>query len=237
MIILLPLAGMMLVFYSLFMLWRDLRGGDKKRILERLREEDVLRHSKKLEQSIRKQSQSEQAAFSSILNQISLTKKVERWIEQANLNWYATSFLLKIFVSAGVVAGGGLILKFSPWYVFGIAAMIAYLPLFVLKFLARRRMKKLVNQLPDVFELISQALRAGHSLASGVQLIGKQIADPAGTEFARIFHEQNLGIKIEEAFQSFANRTDQLDIRFFVTAVLIQRQTGGDLAEILDKNR
>ena len=93
----------------------------------------------------------------------------------------------------------------------------------------------MVNQLPDVFELISQALRAGHSLASGIQLIGKQLPDPVGTEFARIFHEQNLGIKLDESLGNFADRTNQLDIRFFVTAVLIQRQTGGDLAEILDK--
>jgi len=235
MVVMLPLAGMMLVFYSAYMLWRDLRGGDKKRILERLRDEDVRRQTKKLEQSIRKQSKSNYAFYETIFNQISLTKKVERWIEQANLNMYAQSFLLKIFVAAGAIVGLGLVMKFSLWYILVAAFLVVYLPLFALRFIARRRMKKLVNQLPDVFELISQALRAGHSLASGVQLIGKQIADPAGTEFARIFHEQNLGIKIEEALQGFADRPDQLDIRLFVTAVLIQRQTGGDLAEILDK--
>ena len=59
--------------------------------------------------------------------------------------------------------------------------------------------------------------------------------DPAGTEFGRVFHEQNLGIKIEDALKSMAERVDILDVRFFVTAVLIQRQTGGDLAEVLDK--
>jgi len=233
--ILLPVEGMMILFYSIFMLYRDMRGGDKKRILERLREEEVLKHTRKLEQSIRKQSQSETPILEKLFSQISLTKKVERWIEQANVNMYATSFLLKVFVATGLVLGVGFLMKFNLWYVLGTAFVIAYMPIFVLRFMARRRMKKLVHQLPDVFELIGQALRAGHSLASGVQLIGKQIPDPAGTEFARVFHEQNLGIKIEEALQGFANRTDQLDIRFFVTAVLIQRQTGGDLAEILDK--
>jgi tight adherence protein B len=96
-------------------------------------------------------------------------------------------------------------------------------------------MKKLVEQLPDVFELLGQALRAGHSLASGIHLVNEQLPDPAGTEFGRVFYEQNLGIKVEEALTNMANRVDQLDVRFFVTAVLIQRQTGGDLAEILDK--
>jgi tight adherence protein B len=96
-------------------------------------------------------------------------------------------------------------------------------------------MNKLVEQLPDVFELLSQALRAGHSLASGMQLIAKELPEPAGTEFGRVFHEQNLGLKIEDALTNLADRTDVLDVRFFVTAVLIQRQTGGDLAEVLDK--
>jgi tight adherence protein B len=99
----------------------------------------------------------------------------------------------------------------------------------------KRRMNKLVEQLPDVFELISQALRAGHSLASGIHLVGEQMPDPAGTEFERVFHEQNLGIRVEEALRNMADRVDLLDVRFFVTAVQIQRQTGGDLAEVLDK--
>jgi len=96
-------------------------------------------------------------------------------------------------------------------------------------------MKKLTGQLPDVFELMSQALRAGHSLASAIQLVHEQMPDPISTEFGRVFHEQNLGIKIEDSLLAMADRVDSLDVRFFVTAVLIQRQTGGDLAEVLDK--
>jgi tight adherence protein B len=96
-------------------------------------------------------------------------------------------------------------------------------------------MNQLIDQLPDVFELMSQALRAGHSLGSAIELVYQQMPDPIGSEFGRAFHEQNLGIKIEDTLISMANRVDSLDVRFFVTAVLIQRQTGGDLAEVLDK--
>ena len=74
------------------------------------------------------------------------------------------------------------------------------------------------------------ALPARHAAQNSSSL-----PDPAGTEFGRVFHEQNLGLKVEDALMNMANRCDQMDIRFFVTAVLIQRQTGGDLAEILDK--
>ncbi len=90
---------------------------------------------------------------------------------------------------------------------------------------------------PDEEKLLSQALRAGHSLASGMQLVANELPDPAGTEFGRVFHEQNLGIKIDDALKNFADRMNVLDVRFFVTAVLIQRQTGGDLAERLDQSR
>jgi tight adherence protein B len=81
---------------------------------------------------------------------------------------------------------------------------------------------------------MSQALRAGHSLANAILLISQQLPDPVGTEFARVFHEQNLGIKIEDALKDMAKRVGLMDVRFFVTAVLLQRQTGGDLAEVLD---
>ena len=234
MLILMPLAGMMLIFYSGYQLWKDLRGSDRKKIRERLREDAVRKQVKKAELSITKQK-SEQFFLSNILNRISITQKLEKWIVQANLNLESTQFLVWISSSAAIIGIGGLLLKLSTWVIIAIPVSIIVLPIFVIKFLAKRRMNTLVNQLPDVFELITQALRAGHSLASGIQLVGQQLPDPAGTEFARIFYEQNLGIKIEEALTNFADRTDQLDVRFFVTAVLIQRQTGGDLAEVLDK--
>ena len=117
----------------------------------------------------------------------------------------------------------------------GAVAAAYILPILYLMWKRKKRLAALVQQLPDVFELLSQALRAGHSLASGMQVIANELPDPAGTEFGRVFHEQNLGLKIEDALTNLANRMDVLDVRFFVTAVLIQRQTGGDLAEVLDK--
>ena len=124
---------------------------------------------------------------------------------------------------------------FSLLVALGVAGAVFALPIMYFFHRRKARMAKMVAQLPDVFELLSQALRAGHSLASGMQLISKEVTDPAGTEFGRVFHEQNLGLKVEEALKNLADRTDVLDVRFFVTAVLIQRQTGGDLAEVLDK--
>jgi tight adherence protein B len=99
----------------------------------------------------------------------------------------------------------------------------------------RVRLKKFAAQLPDALELIARALRAGHSLASGFHLVSEELPPPLGIEFRQVYEEQNFGIAIEDALKSLCDRVPNLDLRFFATAVVVQRQTGGDLAEILDK--
>jgi tight adherence protein B len=98
-----------------------------------------------------------------------------------------------------------------------------------------RRLKVFASQLPDALELIGRALRAGHSLAAGMHVVAEEMPMPIADEFNRVYEEQNLGIPIEDALKNLCDRVPNLDLRFFVTSVLVQRQTGGDLAEILDK--
>jgi tight adherence protein B len=97
------------------------------------------------------------------------------------------------------------------------------------------RLKAFATQLPDALELVARALRAGHSLAAGLHVVAEEMPAPIAKEFGRVYEEQNLGIPLEEALKNICERVPNLDLRFFVTAVAIQRQTGGDLAEILDK--
>jgi tight adherence protein B len=97
------------------------------------------------------------------------------------------------------------------------------------------RMKKFASQLPDALELVARALRAGHSLAAGLHVVAEEMPSPIADEFSRVYEEQNLGIPIDDALRNVTERVPNLDLRFFVTSVLVQRQTGGDLAEILDK--
>ena len=99
----------------------------------------------------------------------------------------------------------------------------------------RRRLQAFTRQLPDALELIGRALRAGHSLAAGCNFVATEMSDPIRKEFNRCYEEQNLGIPLETALQEMANRVPNLDLRFFSTAVILQRSTGGDLAEMLDK--
>lgn len=98
-----------------------------------------------------------------------------------------------------------------------------------------RRLSKFSGQLSDALELVARALRAGHSLAAGMHVVAEEMPSPISDEFNRVYEEQNLGIPVEDSLKAMCDRVPNLDLRFFVTSVLIQRQTGGDLAEILDK--
>lgn len=233
-LMLLPIAGMMLVIYSGWQLYNDLRQADRRKLRDRMRDDRMRSRSKQSQQSILRNPHS-RSVYEKMIEKMSLTRKIQKWCVQADFSFTGAKLLGILLIAAAAAFGLTMLLQAGVPTALGIAAGVVILPLQVVKFLAARRVNKLVLQLPDVFELLGQALRAGHALASGVQLVGQQLPDPAGGEFARIFHEQNLGIKIEEAMKNFAERADQLDVKLFVTAVLIQRQTGGDLSEVLDK--
>jgi tight adherence protein B len=234
----LPLIGSIMLAYALFNLTHDLRKADSKKVADRLREplgpmgeSDNERAAK---ESILRRTHEATGLISIALSKLSFVPGLQRMLEQANIPWSATSVLVNLIGIAAMTYIAGYLLQWSQAMSIGLALSFLFLPILAVHIKKKRRLNRFLTQLPDVFELMGQALRAGHSLANAIMLIGQQLPDPAGTEFARVFHEQNLGIKIEDALQSMAKRIGLLDVRFFVTAVLIQRQTGGDLAEVLD---
>lgn len=123
----------------------------------------------------------------------------------------------------------------SPLFAPVVGAMLFYIPIVYMKWRGKKRLAKFNAQLPDALEMLSRSLKAGHSLGSGFGLIAEEVANPLGREFGRCFEEQNLGVSLEQSLNSMATRIPNLDLRFFATAVILQRQTGGDLAEILEK--
>jgi len=160
---------------------------------------------------------------------------IQRLFDQADASLTVPKF---VAVSIGVGAAGGVAFAFTglpPAFVPVMIVGAAMLPLFWLFMRRKRRLKKFGSQLPEALELISRALRAGHSLASGFNLVASEMSEPINREFGRVFEEQNLGIPFEEALESMTERVPNLDLKFFSTAIILQRQTGGDLAEILDK--
>jgi tight adherence protein B len=170
-------------------------------------------------------------------------------LNESLAKWFNLSLLFEqadvaMSMSTFIATSGGL--GFAGWMVCtavgvhpGLAPVVgcgfAALPYFWLTFRRKRRITKFAAQLPEALELVARALRAGHSLAAGFRLVAHEMSAPISTEFNRVFEEQNLGLPFEEALEKLSERIPNLDLKFFVTAVVLQRQTGGDLAEILDK--
>lgn len=115
---------------------------------------------------------------------------------------------------------------------FPIAAVIPYL---YMLYVRSKRLTQFSAQLPEALDLLGRSLRSGYSLGAGIGLVAEEMPAPLGPEFARAFDEQNFGVPLEETLETMTKRIPNVDLRFFATAVTLQRQTGGDLAEILDK--
>jgi len=160
---------------------------------------------------------------------------LRRLFEQADVHLTTAQFLGLCLGMAALGAMFAVVAK-APTAVVPVCGLfMGVMPYFWLLFKRRKRFKLFAAQLPDALELIARALRAGHSLAAGLNLVAEEMPAPIGTEFGRAFEEQNLGVALDEALKNLTNRMPNLDLKFFATAVVLQRQTGGDLAEILDK--
>lgn len=236
----LPVLGSILLSYAIFNLIREMRKTGVRKVSDRLREtsssnQGVDRDELAAKKSILRQHKEAASIIASALSKLSLTASIQRMLDQADIQWSASTVMVNL---VGFSAASFIItyfMKMELWVVSVIACSVFGLPLVVIFIKQKIRLNRFTNQLPDVFDLMGQGLRAGHSLANAILLVSQQLPDPVRGEFARVFHEQNLGLKIEDALKNMAKRVGLMDVRFFVTAVIIQRQTGGDLAEVLDK--
>jgi tight adherence protein B len=136
----------------------------------------------------------------------------------------------------GLAGGAVAVTMKAPVAMFPIAAIAAgSLPMFWIFWRRKKRLYAFSTQLPDALDMLARILRAGQSLGFGFNSVAMEMSAPIAKEFGRVAEEQNLGVPIDESLRSMCERVPNLDLRFFVTAVILQRQTGGDLSEILDK--
>lgn len=143
----------------------------------------------------------------------------------------------RFFAISCVLAGAGWLVGSA--FFFDVYAGLPFLAAGALPYLyvlrrKRQRMNEFERQLPEALSLLTRALRAGHSISAGLDLVGQELPDPIGTEFGYLAEEVKFGLDMRQALANLAHRIDSTDLPFFVTAVLIQRETGGNLAEILD---
>ena len=137
----------------------------------------------------------------------------------------ATLFLAAWFVIA--------LMTRLAWLGLGVGCVLAFVPYQVVRFKAKKRIRKFEEQFPEAIDLISRALRAGHGFTTGLALVAEEAPQPVAGEFRLLYDQQNFGMPLGDAMKSLAERLPLLDARFFVTAVLTQRESGGNLAEIL----
>jgi tight adherence protein B len=155
--------------------------------------------------------------------------------EQADTNLTVSKLAVISAVMAAIGIGMGAVVRIHAALIPFIGVLLGSLPLMWLLFRRKHRLKAFAAQLPDALEMLARSLRAGQSLGFGLNMVASEMGLPIGREFGRVFEEQNLGIPLEDSLRDMCERIPNLDLKFFVTAVILQRQTGGDLAEILDK--
>jgi tight adherence protein B len=134
----------------------------------------------------------------------------------------------RLTADVSALGGAGLLLALAA------ASLAAFVPVNVLKYMRTLRMRKFEEQLPEALDLLARSLRAGHAFNAGMEMVATEMPKPVGPEFRLLYDQQNYGMPIGDALRRFAERIPILDARFFVTAVLIQRESGGNLSEVLD---
>lgn len=175
------------------------------------------------------------AVSNSVLDRMLAGKTVLATIEAdaraSGLGWTGGQFLS--FVIAGLMAGvlSTFLLDWMSAVAIGLVG--AALPFFIVSRKKATRLTKIEQQLPDAVDMLVNSLRAGYSLQAGMNFVGTEMPAPVGPEFSRFYDEQRLGIDVRQALNSLTDRLGTLDARMFVLAVMIQRETGGNLSEIL----
>ena len=163
-----------------------------------------------------------------------VTSRIQDLLTQADIRLTVGAFVLACFASASVGAAVGWLVVHMLVVALVLAAAGAILPVVYARFRRSRRLRLFEEQFPEAMDLISRALRAGHAFTTGLGMVADEIPAPVGTEFRRLYDEQNFGMSLPDAMRALAERVPILDARFFVTAVLTQRESGGNLSEILD---
>lgn len=160
-------------------------------------------------------------------------QKLDRVLEQSNVKYPLGVFILMTLILGFVGYGASTVLMKGSLMSIPAAIGLGTIPLFYLIQKKKFRMRKFERQLPDALDLFARSLKAGHAFSGGLQTVAQEFDDPLGSEFAKVIDEVNFGVGIKEALINLTDRVDCENLKFFAMSVALQRETGGDLAEIL----
>lgn len=218
-----------------YTVWNNARGPEARRLARRLRAMSAGDHGGAADLVLKQRTAAELSAWERRLQSLPHIRRLERLLQQAGSSETVSHVLMKTLVSAAVALMAAHLLRLPLWAVLvATAAAAAYFPLMLLS-QRRARLQAFEQQLPDVLDLLARALRAGHAFSGGLGMVASESREPISSEFRITFDEVNFGLSLHDALLNLATRVPSTDLSYFVIAVLLQRDTGGNLAELLGK--
>src|ERR1051325_4269982 len=223
------------VSYALFLLSSRKSDARQARMEQRIKE--ALRDTRPTDEVIqisREDIMSHNATLNRLLSSVDYAKRLEAMITQAD-SQITVGKLLGFSVFAGVMAFFAAYTIVNPIFAVVIGALGAFLPILHISYKRSKRLRKFNAQLPDTLDLLSRSLAVGHAFSEALHQVASEMPDPIAAEFRIAFEEQKLGLSTKLALDRLTDRVPMADLRLCVTAMRIQRETGGNLAEILEK--
>jgi tight adherence protein B len=215
------------------------RGTEKRRERLNQRLAEALMHSASIEdaeiQLARSELMSEIPAMNRALLHVPIATRLKRALDQADLQITVTRLLMFSAMAGLLAAMAASVLTVSLVLILFVGLVASSVPFIHVWWARRKRLNKFLEHLPDTLELMSRSLQAGHAFAESLHMVSTEMPEPIATEFRKTYEEQNLGLSLKLALENLTQRIPLLDLRMCVTAILIQRETGGNLAEILEK--
>lgn len=232
--ILLTFLTVVLLLEGAFLMWNSYKGPEATRIERRLRTMSAGAPISAEGNLLKERMLSDTTPAIQLLLKMPRVRQLDRFLIQSGLNLQIPTFL---FLSAGFALIGFLLPQVIglPFLVSILAGLcLAPLPLLYVQRKRQQRLQRFEEQLPDALDMMARALRAGHAFLSAMKMVGDEMSEPIAGEFRITFEEVNYGFSIQEALLNLATRVPITDLRFFVLSVLIQRETGGNLSELLN---
>lgn len=226
-------VAVVLLIEGSYLAWNSTKGPEAERLTRRVRVMSAA-HSGQAVSITKKRVLSSSPLLLKLLATMPHVAALDRLLLQSGKEWSVAKFLA---ISLATAAASVLV---AAWFAIPmeiqlvIAAIVGLLPLQLVIRARNKRISRIEVQLPEALDLISRALRAGHAFPTALKMVGDEMKDPLAGEFAIAFDEVNFGVSMPDALMNLANRIPSTDLRYFVIAVLIQRDTGGNLSELLE---
>jgi tight adherence protein B len=183
---------------------------------------------------LRDEQLSEIPAFDNLLRRSARVSAIQDTLLQAGMKLRAGNFLLLCLLCGALAGLASVLWTSNPAIAWAALVIGAFLPYSVVSYRRQKRFEKIEELFPEAIDTLARAVRAGHAFTTALEMIANEVAEPLAGEFRKLYEEQKFGMPVRDALMNLTERVPLVDIKFFVTAVMLQRETGGNLAEILD---